>query len=448
MLNSRGAAGLVALGFLLVGCAGGEVAESTKEDATPAALIARAELFGNPEKAGVNISPDGKQISYLAPVDGVLNVWVGPVDDPAAAKPVTDDTGRGIRRYFWAFSNKHIVYLQDIGGDENWRAYSSNLETGEIKDLTPFDEVQVRIQQVSHKMPDEILVAINNRNPQLHDIHLLNIDTGEMKMIEENPGYVGYVSDDEYNVRLGMHMTPGGGMRFDKKSQIGEWKEWMAVDKSDTLTTQPVGFDKTGEVVYMIDSRDRNTAALVAHDLRNDERTIIHENSRADVDNAIVHPTEYTVQAASSTYTRREWEILDDGIKKDIDYLNTVAEGELDVIDRTLDDSQWIVGYEMADEPYKYYRYDREAQKADFLFTSRPDLEDEKMAQMHPVVIPARDGLELVSYLTLPTHTDSDGDGRPDEPLSMVLFVHGGPSWARTSSTPPTWSGPARCTTT
>ena len=125
MSISRVAAGLVALGFLLVGC-DQQVEVSSSKNVVRAELIARAELFGNPEKTAVNISPDGKQISYLASVDGVLNVWVGPIDDPAAAQPVTRDTDRGIRRYFWAYTSEHIVYLQDVGGDENWRAYSAN----------------------------------------------------------------------------------------------------------------------------------------------------------------------------------------------------------------------------------------------------------------------------------------------------------------------------------
>ncbi len=127
-------------------------------------LIKRSLLFGNPEKAGARISPDGAKLSYLAPVDGVLNVWVGPRDNPAAAKPVTKDTKRGIRSYFWAYTSKHILYVQDTDGDENWHVYSVNLETDEIKDLTPKEKVAAQIEGVSEKFPQEILVGLNDRD--------------------------------------------------------------------------------------------------------------------------------------------------------------------------------------------------------------------------------------------------------------------------------------------
>ena len=425
-LRSKLLAGL-ALALSLSGCAG----ESGEQAATaaPPELIARELFFGNPDKAGVRVSPDGSRISYLASVDGVLNVWVGPVDDPAAARPVTRDTKRGVRRYFWAYTNEHILYLQDVGGDENWRLYSVDLESGETVDLTPMEGVQAQIQQVSHRRPEEILIGLNQRDPQLHDIYRLNIGSGKMWLLEENPGYAGFVSDDDYNVRFGTRMMPDGGMRIDRKSDSG-WDEFLEVAREDTLTTQAVGFDKSGEVAYMLDSRGRDTAALIAMSLDSGEVEVLYEDPRADVDNALVHPTEQTIQAAASTFERRSWKILDESIRSDLGYLATVADGEIEVIDRTLDDSRWIVGYERANHPYSYYLYDRGAGKAEYLFSNREALVDVPLAAMHSRVVRSRDGLDLVSYLTLPREADVDGDGKPDEPGSMVLMVHGGP-WGR-----------------
>jgi dipeptidyl aminopeptidase/acylaminoacyl peptidase len=412
----------------LVGCGQQSGVETARYDGPPN-LIARQELFGNPDRAGVKISPDGSQLSWLQSVDGVLNVWVAPVSDLSAAKPVTNDTSRGIRRYFWAYNNKHLIYLQDVGGDENWRAYSVNLSNSEITDLTPMEEVQVRIENVSYRRPGEILLAINNRDPRLHDIHRLNLETSELTLVEENPGYLGYVTDDNYEIRFAQEMVEGGGMKWHRRT-IDGWEEFMDVSSDDALTTALTGFDKTGETIYLIDSRDRNTSGLFALDLKTNEAVLLYENDRADVDDAMIHPTEYTVQAASSTFKRREWEILDDSIKGDLEYLATVADGELDIIDRTLDDTVWIVGFELAAKPYSYYMYDREADKAEFLFSNREALKDETMANMHAEVIKSRDGMDLVSYLTLPVESDPDGDGRPTEAGPLVLFVHGGP-WAR-----------------
>jgi len=148
------------------------------------------------------------------------------------------------------------------------------------------------------------------------------------------------------------------------------------------------------------------------------------------VDDVLLHPTSYAVQAASATFERRHWEVLDDSIRRDFEYLGTVADGELDVLSRTLDDRRWIVRFDIADGPYGYYLYDRDARSAKLLFTYRPDLEQETLARMHPEIVISRDGLELVSYLTLPVDSDPDGDGRPRQALPMVLLVHGGP-WGR-----------------
>jgi dipeptidyl aminopeptidase/acylaminoacyl peptidase len=395
-----------------------------------AELIPREVLFGNPDKITVRLSPDGTRISYLASVYGVLNVWVGPADDPDSAKPVTNDTDRGIRIYFWAYTNEHILYLQDQAGDENWRVYSVNLETGQTTDLTPLEGVQARIQAVSQKFPEEILISLNDRDPTLHDIYRINITTGEKSLVMENEGFVGFTTDDEYNVRFAERLTPDGGNEISQATEDGGWELFMDIAMEDLLTTGIVGFDKTGTILYMIDSRNRNTAAFFTMDLETGEQTLIAEDPHADTSNLMIHPTEKIVQAVAFTYERRHWQIIDESIADDLAYLKTVADGDVEVVSRTLDDEYWMVAYVLDDGPIQYYRYDRGEKSAEFLFTHRKALEGLSLAKMHPVVIKSRDGLDLVSYYTLPIGSDSDLDGYPDEPLPMVLFVHGGP-WAR-----------------
>jgi len=395
-----------------------------------AELIPREVFFGNPDKITVRLSPDGTRISYLASVDGVLNVWVGPADDPDSAKPVTNDTDRGIRIYFWAYTNEHILYLQDQAGDENWRVYSVNLETGQTTDLTPLEGVQARIQAVSQKFPEEILISLNDRDPTLHDIYRINITTGEKSLVMENEGFVGFTTDDEYNVRFAERLTPDGGNEISQATEDGGWELFMDIAMEDLLTTGIVGFDKTGTVLYIIDSRNRNTAAFFTMDLETGEQTLIAEDPHADTSNLMIHPTEKIVQAVAFTYERRHWQIIDESIADDLAYLKTVADGDVEVVSRTLDDEYWMVAYVLDDGPVQYYRYDRGEKSAEFLFTHRKALEGLSLAKMHPVVIKSRDGLDLVSYYTLPIGSDSDLDGYPDEPLPMVLFVHGGP-WAR-----------------
>ena len=398
------------------------------QDTTP--LIPRQVLFGNPDKAAAKLSADGKWLSYLAPVDGVLNVWVSPIDDPGAAEPVTHDQTRGIRRYFWAFTNEHIIYVQDREGDENWRVYSVDLGTNQTKDLAPLEGVQARIQGVSPDFPDEILIGLNDRDPQLHDLYRVNIRTGEKQLVQENQGFASFLTDDEFNVRFAFRLTSDGGNEVLHPTEEGGWEQFMKIEMEDLLTTSPVGFDKTGRILYMRDSRGRNTAMLVALNLDTGEESIIAQDPRADISDTMVHPTEKTIQAAAFTYQRKRWQILDDSIAPDLEYLRTVTDGDIKVGSRTLDDQHWIVRYILDDGPVRYYRYDREENEAEFLFTNRKALEGLPLAKMHPVVIKSRDGLNLVSYYTLPVGSDSNADARPDKALPMVLLVHGGP-WGR-----------------
>ncbi|MCH7925777.1 MAG: hypothetical protein IIC51_09610, partial [Planctomycetes bacterium] len=170
-------------------------------DKTP--LIPRHMLFGNPDRAAVELSPDGTQISWLAAVDGVLNVWVAPVSDLPAARAVTHDEKRGIRRYFWSYTNNHILYMQDKGGDEDWHIYSVDLKSGKEIDLTPYKKVAAQVVEVSRYFPEEILVGINNRDPRHHDVHRVNIKTGKSSLVQQNDeGYVGYITDDDLKIQF------------------------------------------------------------------------------------------------------------------------------------------------------------------------------------------------------------------------------------------------------
>jgi dipeptidyl aminopeptidase/acylaminoacyl peptidase len=409
---------------------GGEQPTMTETKEPTVSLIPRDVLFGNPDKALVRLSPDGSKLAFLAPLDGVLNVWVAPADDPASAQPVTHDTGRGIRMYFWAYTNEHILYLQDKNGDENWRLYSVDLSSGDTIDLTPLEGVQARVQETSPKFPEELLIGLNDRDPRLHDLYRVNIETGERQLVLENEGFMGFTTDEDFNVRFAMRLTPDGGNKILQYTPDGDWKPFAKISMEDTMTSWPIGFDKTGRVLYMIDSRGRDTAALVAIDLQSGFQTVLAEDPQADISDALVHPTEKTIQAAASTYERKRWQILDPAIKPDFEYLKGVADGDFEVISHTLDDRFWVVAYIIDNGPVRYYLYDHENRQATFLFTNRKDLEGLPLAKMHPVIIEAHDGLKLVSYLTLPIWTDPDGDGRPTRPLPTVLWVHGGP-WAR-----------------
>jgi len=175
-------------------------------------LIPRETIFGNPEKADPQISPDGTRMAYLAPVDGVLNVWVGKLDSDLYA-PVTQDTDRGVRLYFWAYDGRHLLYLQDKGGDENWRLYKVDLTNNDIVDLTPFEKVQVQVVGRDKGHPHELLIGLNKDDERLHDVYRLDLRTNELKLVAKNPGdVVGWTADSDLRVRAAVAATADGGM--------------------------------------------------------------------------------------------------------------------------------------------------------------------------------------------------------------------------------------------
>jgi dipeptidyl aminopeptidase/acylaminoacyl peptidase len=397
---------------------------------TPVPLIPRRTLFSNPDRALVQISPEGSRLSWLAPVEGVLNVWVAPQGAIDAAQPITHDTGRGIYQYFWAFTAQHILFLQDNKGDENWRLHSVDVLTGATRDLTPFEGVQARVLHMSHRRPGEIVIGVNNRSPQWHDVYRINITTGSMTLLEQNDRFNQFLLDDNYQLLMAGQPSDDGGMRLFRRTREGGWEPWDWIPSADAMTSGPFGVDDSGKKIYLVDSRGRDTAAVVSCTLEDKQTVVLAEDPRVDAERVLVHPTSREVQAVSFTYERRRWQFLDAAMERDFDYLKTVAKGEIDIAGTTLDDRFWVVRYFTDDGPFRFHLYDRERRQERFLFTHRKSLEPLTLAKMCPAVIRSRDGLDLVAYYSLPAGSDSDGDGIPDEPLPAVLIPHGGP-WGR-----------------
>lgn len=392
------------------------------------ALIPREVLFGNPDRAAPLLSPDGKWLSYLAPHQGVLNLWIAPADDPTKATRVTNDNSGGIHFYRWAYTNRHILYVQDKDGDESYNVWCLDVANQAGTNLTRMTNVQARVVGVSPRTPDEIVVTLNDRDPQLHDLYRINLLTGARALLLENPGYVGFVLDDRFNVRLALNLTLDGGKTLFRPNAQGAWESFIDISSTDALTSSPVEFDATGQFLYLTDSRNRDTAALVRLHLATGALETLAENARADVCGVLLHPTARAVQAVAWNYELVQWQAFEPLLAADFERLAEVADGTMEIVSRTLDDQHWLVAYLRDDGPLHYYRYDRPTKQATFLFTNRSELADVPLAKMRPVTIAARDGLPLVCYYTLPSWVDLTGPS--ESPLPLVLLVHGGP-WSR-----------------
>ncbi len=387
-------------------------------------LIPRNVLFGNPTKANPQISPDGRKLAFLAPVNNVLNIWVGSIEGDVF-DPVTRDTDRGIRNYFWSSDNKHLFYLQDVAGNENWRLFAVDLETGGMRDLTPFENVQVQIVDHNKHYPDDVLIAMNRENEQLHDVYHLYIPTGELNLRAKNPGqFAGWLSDSKLQVRGATEAKPDGGFRLViRDDEQSEWKPVVTWDQEDALTSGPVCFSKNGKYLYLKDSRSVNAARIVKLDLADGSLSTIAEDNHFDVGDLIVHPDTYEIQAVVFARDRDYWLVLDPSIADDVNRIREKHRGDFFLSSRDHADRKWIVGFTADNGPVPYYVYDRESKSFQFLFDHRPELNQHELSLMEPVSFESRDGLTIHGYATFPRE-------QPRNDLPLVLNVHGGP-WHR-----------------
>ena len=400
--------------------------EMKKEDN----LISREVLFGNPDRVATRINKDGKFLSYIAPKDGVLNIWVAPIDKISEAKVITNEKQRGIRSYFWANDNTHIIYAQDKKGDENWRLYSVNVLNEKQKDLTPTEGVRASVLKLSDKYPNEILILINNRVAEYFDIYRVDIDTGKRELVYENTAqYSSFRADDDFKIRLGYKMLPSGEgeIYLFENGDIEKAKLFQKILTEDMLTTAPLHISSDGTKLFMSDSAGRNTSALIEVDLSTNTRKVIYENDKADIDDYIVDTKSKMIQGVAINYLRKDWMIIDSKIALDLEYLKEIEDGDMEIVSRTYEDDKWVVVFSKSDSPSKYYLYDRKQRKAQFLFISNTSQEGLPFSKMYPHSIKSRDGLDLVSYLTIPRWLD-DGKGIPSKTVPLVVHVHGGPN--------------------
>lgn len=417
------------LGTLAVEQAG--AAAPASAIAQPAAVqIPRSAFFANPARASATLSPDGKYIAFLAPRDGVLNIWVAPTDAPDQAHPLTAETKRPLFTFFWAPDSSRVLYLQDTGGTEEFLLYGVTLD-GKTQAYTQFQHTRVQIFGISPKVKDTILIGLNNRDPKWHDVYRLNPATGALTLLWQNPGdYAGVVADRDLNLVLAQKALPDGGAEIDRFGPNGALTPVFSWGLDDSLTTAPASAIDAHHV-YFVDSRDRDTAALDLIDPETGKKTIIAENDKADLSTVIEHPMTGKPALYTVDYLKPEWHAIDPGVASDIKTIDAHAEGGYWGITSVTDDFRlWTVAIDRVQEPVTYYLYDRGTKKLTKLFVTRPELDGKPLAAMHPLKIKARDGLTLVSYLSLPPGSDADGDGIPDHPVPLFLWVHGGP-WAR-----------------
>ncbi|HUF33184.1 MAG TPA: S9 family peptidase [Acidimicrobiales bacterium] len=394
--------------------------------ATTPPLIPLEDLFENPERAGARISPDGTKLGYLAPEENRLNVWVRSLDasdDDAVC--VTHDHVRGIMDWRWSRDSQRILYMQDQGGNENYHLHVAELDrpTQAARDLTPFDGVRVMIAHVPHDDPTHILIAMNQREPSAFDVHRLDLTTGELEMVAENPGNIGdWTTDPQGRLRAATAQTPEGDTEILVRDDEGEDFRSLTVyaneDGGDVF-----GFTPDGDALWVSSARDTDRRRLVRLRLDSGEEEIVDEHPDVDLASAVIRERTGELLAAVYVVERLEWHFHDDTFEAACQAARRLHHGDLQGVTMSEDEQRWVVVFNDDREPGVTFSFDAGTAAGEFLFKPRPKLDPEALAPMRPVTITSRDGLSLSSFLTLPLGVEPTG-------LPMVLLVHGGP-WAQ-----------------
>ena len=392
-------------------------------------IIERGVLFGNPTRFQGRLSPDGIQMSFRAPLDGVMNLWVGKKGDYSSVKVITNDKDRGIPSHFWALDSKHVLYIQDQGGDENWHLYSIDLTNGDTIDLSPYEGTQAQMIAQSEDKPGVVIVGMNDRDPKWHDVYSVELGTGDRTLLSENNGFASIIVDNLLDVRLATKSTPSGGLEVLLRSD-DDWRPLFDIAFEDVQTTVILGFDEENQGIYMLDSRDRNTAALVHMNLADQALTSIAASDRMDVSSVLIDPRTHEPFAYALDFIRPEWHAISSEYVDVIARLNSQLSGGSQVLAQSLNNQFWTIYTDESDSSPIYNVFDASTGELDELFVTNPRLNEQPLAKMHGVVIQSRDDKELVSYLTLPLESDPDQDGKPTNPVPLVMLVHGGP-WGR-----------------
>jgi dipeptidyl aminopeptidase/acylaminoacyl peptidase len=392
-------------------------------------LIPRQVIFGNPERVSPRISPDGTRLAWIAPHQDVLNVWVAPISaehgvDWPAATVVTDDSDRGIRMFAWAHDGRHLLYLQDTGGDENWRLHDVDLQTMQRRDLTPFDGVQTQLIAMERKFPTELLIGLNRDNAQLHDVYRVDLVTGELVKEIENFGVIGWEADAQMVVRAAAAPQPDGGYTLLVRDDAnGDWRPLLTVASDDALTSAPIAFSEDGRSLLATSSVGAQTGRLVRIDIATGAAEVLAEDPEADVRGVRLQPDTREPQIVTLLKDRSEYLVLDPAVAADLAAIRALHPGDPMFEDTDDADTTWLIGFTNDSGPVSYFSYDRASRTGRFLFEARPELSRYELAAMEPFSFTARDGLTVHGYATFPPDA-----GRSS--LPTVVNVHGGP-WVR-----------------
>jgi dipeptidyl aminopeptidase/acylaminoacyl peptidase len=396
-------------------------------------LIDREVFFDDPLISGGRLSPDGRFVSFLSPYEGTRNIWVKTIDASFDdALPVTSDTLRPIRSYFWTRDGRFILYVQDKGGDENFNIYAVDpAEAAEgvvptARNLTNMTGVTATIYHVSRNDHDLMFVGLNNRDRAWHDLYSLRISSGELNLIRENTNrYTGWIFDHNDQLRMASRSRMDGTNELFRIDPSGER---MLYSWSVLETAYPVAFKADNRHFYLVsnvgEGADLQQLYLVDVETGNMEFVERDPENLADFGGMAISDKTLEVLFTSYTdaFTRRyfkdpEFEKHFNKVRKEL------GNSEISFFSPTTDEGMWMINAWSDTDPGSVYIYNTQNGKLTFQYQPRPNLPKRYLSPMTSIQYPSSDGLQIQAYLTMPK-------GMGDKNLPLVVVPHGGP-WAR-----------------
>ncbi len=393
---------------------------SVKPSAQPIPL---EDFFRNPEKTGYSVSPDGTHIAFLQPWKNRLNIFVQKLGDDNAVK-ITSAEERDISSYFWKSDNV-IAFLQDSGGDENYKLFVVNKDGTNEKALTPFDNVTVEIVDDLEDRENEMLIAMNKRNPQIFDVYRIDIATGDLTMIAENPGNIsGWMTDHEGKLRVATTTDGVNTGLLYRKTEAEQFVKIMETGFKDNFNPLLMTFDN--KELYVASNIDRDKAALYTFNPETKKLgEMIFESDEADVNRILYSKKRKTITGVSYYTDKRHVHFFDEerqAMQEDLE--KQLPDIEINVVSSDKNETTFIIRTFSDKTSGSFYIYNKETKKLTLLTDVAPWIKPENMASMKPVQYKSSDGLTIHGYLTLPVGKENEKN------LPVVINPHGGP-WAR-----------------
>ena len=395
-------------------------------------LIPREVLFGNPEIAGVDLSPDGTKIAYIAPYQGVMNLWVRDLEGSVPPRLLTRQKDRPQRPASWSYDGRFLLTTRDGQGDENTVLVRIDPKTGRSVDLTPAKGVAARFEASDREVPGQLVVGLNDRDPRYHDLYVLDLETGDRRLLHRvNDGRPVSVQRLNGSWHPFMRMEPlsDGGLAYEiRLPGDGEWKPFLRFSFEEARLSSPGGFTRDGQWLYGTLSTGEDKPRFVRWSREELNRCstdcqseLVHRATSGALGVALSDFDTGAPSVLVETDLRTKLVSVDPSVRRDFDALGKLAgANDFIVVDRDQTDRLWLVVVTSDLQGEQYWLWDRQRQKHSFLFSVQPKLDDYVLAPMESLDLKARDGLRLPAYLTRTTMA-------PDGPQPLVLVVHGGP---------------------